>query len=100
MNYIHSLLSIIHPYFIRKSNQKSNLALCPDDGNKGFRFAALNLAGFHVRQGHKAEAMSAIKEAITMAQESSDHTCLQHVLSLLHRIADDKVKLTFYKNFD
>ena len=65
--------------------------LGPDDGNKGFRFAALNLAGFHVRQGHKEEAMSAIKEAITMAQESSDHTCLQHILSLLHRIVDDKV---------
>jgi len=66
--------------------------LGPDDGNKGFRFAALNLAGFHVRQGHKEEAMSAIKEAITMAQESSDHTCLQHILSLLHRIVDDKDK--------
>ena len=53
--------------------------------------AALNLASYHVRMNHKDEAMSAIKEAITMAQEASDHTCLQHVLSLLHRIVDNQV---------
>ena len=63
-----------------------------DDGSKGFRFAALNLASYHVRMNHKEEAMSAIKEAITMAQEASDHSCLQHVLSLLHRISDDAEK--------
>ena len=63
-----------------------------DDGSKGFRFAALNLASYHVRMNHKEEAMSAIKEAITMAQEASDHSCLQHVLSLLHRISDDTEK--------
>jgi len=63
-----------------------------DDGSKGFRFAALNLASYHVRMNHKEEAMSAIKEAITMAQEASDHSCLQHVLSLLHRISDGSEK--------
>jgi len=60
--------------------------------NKGFRYAALNLAAFHSRLNHKEEAMSAIKEAITMAQEASDHTCLQHVLSLLYRTVDSQEK--------
>ena len=63
-----------------------------EDGSKGFRFAALNLASYHVKMNHKSEAMSAIKEAITMAQEASDHTCLQHVLTLLHTIVEDKDK--------
>ena len=63
-----------------------------EDGSKGFRFAALNLASYHVRMNHKEEAMSAIKEAITMAQEASDHSCLQHVLSFLHRFSDDTEK--------
>jgi len=60
--------------------------------NKGFRYAALNLAAFHSRLNHKEEAMSAIREAITMSQEASDHTCLQHVLSLMYRTVDSEEK--------
>jgi len=56
--------------------------------NKGFRYAALNLALFHSRLGHTEEAVSAIREATRMAQEATDHTCLQHVLSLLYRTVD------------
>ena len=72
--------------------EDGNVRMNMEESSKGFRFAALNLASYHVRMNHKDEAMSAIKEAITMAQEASDHTCLQHVLSLLHRIVDNKVK--------
>ena len=63
--------------------------------NKGFRYAALNLAAFHSRLGHTEEALSAIREATTMAQEASDHVCLQHVLSLLYRTVsrDQKQRL-------
>ena len=59
------------------------------------RYAALNLAAFHSRLGHTEEALSAIREATTMAQEASDHTCLQHVLSLLYRTvySDQKQRL-------
>jgi len=60
--------------------------------NKGFRYAALNLAAFHSRLGHTEEALAAIKEATTMAQEASDHTCLQHVLSLLYRTVEGDQK--------
>merc|ERR1712240_603536 len=64
----------------------------PEEINKGFRYAALNLAAFHSRLNHKEEAMSAIREAITMSQEASDHTCLQHVLSLMYRTVDNEEK--------
>ena len=43
----------------------------------------MNLVRYHVRMNHKDEAMSANKEAITIAQ---------HVLFLLHRISDDAEK--------
>lgn len=62
--------------------------------NKGFRTAALNLAALHARLGHREEALSAIKEAITMAQEANDHVCLQHALSWLCRVSPaDKERL-------
>jgi anaphase-promoting complex subunit 5 len=63
-----------------------------EDINKGFRYAALNLAAFHSRLGHTEEALAAIREATTMAQEASDHTCLQHVLSLLYRTVGPEQK--------
>ena len=66
--------------------------LSQEDGSKSFRYAALNLASYHARMKHKEEAESAIREAITMAQEASDHTCLQHVLSHLHRVSEDQDK--------
>lgn len=52
------------------------------------RYASLNLAGLHFRFGHKEEALTALQEAIRMAQETNDHVCLQHALSWLHRIED------------
>ena len=64
----------------------------PADTSRPLRYAALNLASYHCRLDHTEEAMSAIKEAITMAQESSDHVCLQHVLSLLYRLVDSQDK--------
>lgn len=56
-----------------------------EDMNKGFRYAALNLAALHARFGHGDEAASALREAIMMAQEANDHVCLQHALSWLYR---------------
>eukprot|EP00092_Neocalanus_flemingeri_P029626 GFUD01032172.1.p1 GENE.GFUD01032172.1~~GFUD01032172.1.p1 ORF type:complete len:768 (-),score=319.74 GFUD01032172.1:114-2417(-) len=84
---LHSLYASFNQpaeHFLAKTSQ--------EEINKGFRYAALNLAAFHSRLNHKEEAMSAIREAITMAQEASDHTCLQHVLSLLYRTVDSQEK--------
>ena len=36
--------------------------------------------------------MSAIREAIAMSQEASDHTCLQHVLYMMYRTVDIEEK--------
>lgn len=56
-----------------------------EEVNKGFRYAALNLAGLHAKYNHKESAMSVLKEAMMMAQEANDHVCLQHALSWLLR---------------
>ena len=65
------------------------------DHGRALRHAALILASYHCSLDHTEEAKEAIREAITMAQESSDHVCLQHVLSLLYRIVapEDKQRL-------
>ena len=42
---------------------------------------------------HKSEAISALKEAIMMAQESNDHLCLQHALTWLFRVQPDNQHL-------
>ncbi|KAK9729719.1 Anaphase-promoting complex subunit 5 [Popillia japonica] len=55
-----------------------------EDKTKSYRFAALNLAVLHYYFNHKDEALTALKEAIKMAQEASDNVCLQHALSWLY----------------
>ena len=57
-----------------------------EDMDKGFRYAALNLAALHARFNHREEAVSALKEAIMMAQEANDHVCLQHALTWLFKV--------------
>ena len=70
----------------------SCIAAQDSDPGRALRYAALNLASYHCRQNHTEEAREVIREAITMAQESSDHVCLQHVLSLLYRIVENEDK--------
>jgi anaphase-promoting complex subunit 5 len=61
--------------------------------DRGFRYAALNLAALHARFGHKDEAILALNEAIMMAQEANDHLCLQHALTWLFRVQPQNRKL-------
>ena len=60
--------------------------LKPEEANKGFRYAALNLVSLHSRFGHRESAMSALREAISMAQSANDRVCLQHALGWLLRM--------------
>ena len=60
--------------------------LKPEEANKGFRYAALNLVSLHSRFGHRASALSALREAISMAQSANDRVCLQHALGWLVRM--------------
>ena len=64
-----------------------------EDSNRGYRYAALNIAALHARFNHKEEATAALREAIMMAQESNDHVCLQHALSWLYRIQPEAERL-------
>lgn len=59
-----------------------------DEDNISRRYAALNLAALHFRFGHRDESLVALREAISMAQETNDHVCLQHALSWQHRIEE------------
>ncbi|KAG1652562.1 Anaphase-promoting complex subunit 5 [Nymphon striatum] len=57
--------------------------------SRSARYAALNLAALQAHFGHKEEAMSALKEAITVAHEANDNACLQHILMRLIRLESD-----------
>ena len=63
-----------------------NPSIKPEEANKGFRYAALNLVSLHSRFGHRESAMSALREAISMAQSANDRVCLQHALGWLLRM--------------
>ena len=59
--------------------------LSNEELDRGFRYAALNLASLHAWFNNRSEAVAALKEAIMMAQEANDHVCLQHALTWLYR---------------
>ncbi|KAK8401822.1 hypothetical protein O3P69_001135 [Scylla paramamosain] len=58
-----------------------------EDQSRGFRYAAMNLAALHAHFGHKKAGLFVLKEAIRLAQEVSDHVCLQHALSWLYTLS-------------
>ncbi|XP_053328782.1 anaphase-promoting complex subunit 5 [Spea bombifrons] len=77
----HSLLHYFDRLILTGAESKSN----GDEGyGRSLRYAALNLAALHCRFGHYHQAELALQEAIRIAQESSDHVCLQHCLSWLY----------------
>ena len=84
-----SVLSNKNPVDYLQSGSLANI----EDTNRGYRYAALNIAALHARFSHKEEAAAALREAIMMAQESNDHICLQHALSWLYRIQPETERL-------
>ncbi|XP_048857249.1 anaphase-promoting complex subunit 5 isoform X2 [Brienomyrus brachyistius] len=79
----HSLLHYFDRLILTGSDGKSN----GDEGyGRSLRYAALNLAALHCRFAHYQQAELALQEAIRIAQESSDHVCLQHCLSWLYTL--------------
>ncbi|XP_078277244.1 anaphase-promoting complex subunit 5 isoform X2 [Rhinoraja longicauda] len=78
---MHSLLHYFDRLILTGSDSKSS----GEDGfGRSLRYAALNLAALNCRFGHHEQAQYALQEAIRIAQESSDHVCLQHCLSWLY----------------
>lgn len=72
------------------ANQDNKPGANPDDIGRSFRYAALNLAALHCKFGHRDEALAALREAITMAQETNDNICLQHALGWLYRLEKER----------
>lgn len=70
---------------------QSKLSL--EEVNKSYRYAGLNLASLHARLGHVGEALAAVRESITIAQEARDHVCLQHALSWISRYSSNSMAL-------
>ncbi|XP_068101228.1 anaphase-promoting complex subunit 5 [Hyperolius riggenbachi] len=83
----HSLLHYFDRLILTGAESKSN----GDEGyGRSLRYAALNLASLHCRFGHYHQAELALQEAIRIAQESSDHVCLQHCLIWLYILKNKK----------
>lgn len=59
-----------------------------EDGGvtRNLRYASFNLATLHSKMGHRGEALIALREAITLAQDANDTAFLQHALSFLCRL--------------
>lgn len=71
-----------------------------EEADRGFRYAALNLAALHANFQHGEDAIiSALKEAIMMAQEANDHLCLQHALTWLFRVSSGSLDRDENKHF-
>ena len=97
-------LNTLIRYFDSKSNAiGSNVNTFATQSNdeiaKSFRFAALNLSIFHVEMGHWDIAELSIKEAVRMALEANDMTCLQHALMWMEIIREEKSENFEANNF-
>ncbi|XP_071450203.1 anaphase-promoting complex subunit 5 [Hetaerina americana] len=91
---VHSL----HHCFDRSTVVADSKGITQDEKNKGFRYAALNLAALHTQFGHKGRAMNILNEAIKIAHEANDNVCLQHALTWLYKLADSNKKLLIQRS--
>ncbi|XP_046399843.1 anaphase-promoting complex subunit 5 [Ischnura elegans] len=91
---VHSL----HHCFDRSTVVADSKGITQDEKNKGFRYAALNLAALHTQFGHKESALSILNEAIKIAHEANDNVCLQHALSWLYKLADSNKRLLIQRS--
>ncbi|GLG92673.1 Anaphase-promoting complex subunit 5 [Gryllus bimaculatus] len=64
-----------------------------EERNKGYRYAALNLAMLYAQFGYKKEANVALKEAVMLAQDVNDNICLQYVLAWLYKLSDENKEI-------
>ncbi|KAJ9592635.1 hypothetical protein L9F63_015690, partial [Diploptera punctata] len=64
-----------------------------EEKSKSYRYAALNLAILNAKFDHKKIALCALKEAIMMAHEANDNTCLQYALAWLYKLSDENKEI-------
>ncbi|KAK8787280.1 hypothetical protein V5799_022946 [Amblyomma americanum] len=61
-----------------------------EDSTRNLRYASFNLARLHSRMGHRGEALLALREAVTLAQDCTDTSFLQHALAFLCRLQGNR----------
>ncbi|CAL4060929.1 unnamed protein product, partial [Meganyctiphanes norvegica] len=81
---VHSLLRTYDGHLPTQSNSNNTPT---EEHSKSIRYAALNLAALHAQFGHRKAGLTALQEAIRLAQESSDAVCLQHCLAWLYTLS-------------
>jgi len=81
---VHSLLRTYDGHLPTQSNSTNTPT---EEHSKSIRYAALNLAALHAQFGHRKAGLTALQEAIRLAQESSDAVCLQHCLAWLYTLS-------------
>lgn len=89
--YCDAIHSIHHSFdcSVNVADAKSSSSASNDECSRNFRFAALNLAILLHSFGHNKEAEESLNDAIRMAQDATDHVCLQHALSWLCRLSNN-----------
>ncbi|GFS47616.1 anaphase-promoting complex subunit 5 [Nephila pilipes] len=85
----------LYHHFDRNTSvpQECKASVASEDLTRSSRYAALNLAIFHALFGHKEEALSALNEAIMVAQEVNDNVCLQYSLAWLYRLTSENKEI-------
>lgn len=85
----------LYHHFDRNTSvpQECKASAASEDMSRSSRYAALNLAIFHALFGHKDEALSALNEAIMVAQEVNDNVCLQYSLAWLYRLTSENKEI-------
>lgn len=73
-------------YFDRAVPETAKGAVEDGGATRNLRYASFNLATLHAKMGHRGEALIALREAITLAQDANDAAFLQHALSFLCRL--------------
>ncbi|KAK3875237.1 hypothetical protein Pcinc_019879 [Petrolisthes cinctipes] len=86
---LHSLLRAFdgHPGRNGDTGRSGDVGRSGEDTGRAFRYAAMNLAALHAQFGHQEAGLEVLREAVRLAQESSDHTCLQHCLAWLYTLS-------------
>ncbi|XP_066928487.1 anaphase-promoting complex subunit 5-like [Clytia hemisphaerica] len=86
-------------YFDQKNFQNQGTNADPSEQEnhqsmfKRFRYGALNHGIMHYQHGNYAQAMTVLKEAVSIAQETNDELCLKHAIFWIHVVKEETNRL-------
>lgn len=85
-------VNAVQHYFNRQTCRVTSL----DEKSRGYRYTSLNMAILNAYFNHNEEAISYLKESISVAHQVNDHICLQHALMWMYTLCK-KNKSTMLK---